>query len=188
VKRLILLSMIVPLIGATPAAGKSLQDVEVCGESECESVPSRELHGHQAFDWVFGGGSGTGGEKLPAGAAVWRVSVTVGAGTDGNESEALRQMVAPRAGYIRLDDAIGPSHGAPRWERMSSTAAPKWVELTRGIAPLERPKPDRGGDADAPTPGPSTAGAGDDSPAWPLALAGGLGLVAALALWRRRSG
>ena len=131
---------------------------------------------------------GVGGEALPAGAEVWRVSVTVGAGTDGSKGEVLRQMVAPTAGYIRLGDAMGSSYGHPRWERMTSAVAPEWVDLTTGIAPLERPEPPRDDPAgDRPPAGPATAGASDDSAAWRLVLLGGLGVVAALALWRRRA-
>lgn len=201
-KRLILLSMLISVAAGAPAAGKGVQAVEVCGESECRSVPARDLRGHRAFDWVFGGGSGVGGEVLPAGAEVWRVAVTVGAGDDEGQSEQLHQLVAPKAGYIRLDvavggsfdEAMGASYDGPRWERMSVGAARKWMEQTKGIAPLDRPTPDRddaGQEATAGDPAPaapSTAGASDDSLAWPLVLAGGVGVLATIALWRRRSG
>ena len=100
-KRLLLLSLLVLLAATVPAAAKSLKAVQVCGESECRSVPRSELRGHNAFGWVFGGGNGVGGELLPAGAERFRVAVTVGAGTDGRASEVIRLAVAPSAGYVR---------------------------------------------------------------------------------------
>ena len=42
----------------------------------------------------------------------------------------MRQIVAPRPRYIRLEGV---------WQQMSPTAAAKWRELTRGLAPLRAP-------------------------------------------------
>jgi hypothetical protein len=170
--------LVVCLAAPLAAVAKSVEAVEVCGEAACRSVPSSELHGHEAFDWVFGGGQGLIGDGPPASAPTWRANVTVGAGTDGSHSEVLRQIVAPSTGDIRLDSA---------WQEMSRQASRKWESLTRGLAPLPASSSARA-NADpansAAGDSPSAGGAGDST--WIWVAAAGLGIVGGVTLWRRR--
>jgi MYXO-CTERM domain-containing protein len=193
-KRLLPLVAALMFLTATPAAAKVIEAVELCGKSECRSLPKSELRGGHAHPWVFGGtAGGVAADAPPRTADRWRATITIGDGHEGGPIENFPQLVVPEAGYLRVDGA---------WQPMSTRAAREWTRVTKGIEPLPPPKPaakdhteaDQTDEANSVEPPPRPAddvsadqsGAGGTD-AWPWIAVGVAGLVALLAVRQRRS-
>jgi MYXO-CTERM domain-containing protein len=194
-KRFLPLLAALVFLTATPATAKVIEAVELCGKSECRSLPKSELRGGHSHPWVFGGtaASGVAADAPPRSAGRWRATITIGDGQAGGPIETFPQLVAPEPGYLRVDGV---------WRPMSTMASREWTRLTKGIEPLPPPKPAEkvhtetgqldGASTDEPPPQPADEVSADQSgaggnDAWPWIAVGAAGLVALLAVRRRRS-
>lgn len=124
IRRLLLIAVVGSLVAAAPAAAKELRWVEVCGPSDCERTPGRQLAGEVLIfpPWVMSGAP----DDPPARAGRWlRVRVAV----DGSRRR-LRSVVMPKLGYAGGDQGGGYGYV---WERLGRDARATYRRLGRGV-------------------------------------------------------
>lgn len=123
-KRLLLIAVAGLLLTAAPASAKGLRWVELCGPSECQRTPGRQIEGRVLIfpPWVMSGAP----DDPPARAARWlRVRVA-----PARSHRRLRSVVMPGIGYA--SGAQGGGYGFV-WERLGRDARATYRMLGRGV-------------------------------------------------------
>jgi hypothetical protein len=172
--RLLAVTLVLFTLVVTPAEGKGISAVEICGASGCRDLDRSE----------FTAVPMTGGPvPAPSGDARWfRVKVTF---RDGRTRHSFRLAVVPGEASVLATDGT--------WMQMSYRSVRRFRRLARGIDPLPASALSRGfrraGESDDRLSRTSSAPGDEDTP-WVLIGAGSLALatvaMGAVGLRRRR--
>ena len=123
-KRWLLIVAVGSLVAAASADGKGLKWVELCGPSDCQRTPGRQIEGEVLIfpPWVMSGAP----DDPPNRAARWLQVRVAPAGS----TRIMRSVVMPGIGYAGGDQGGGYGYV---WERLGRDARATYRRLGRGV-------------------------------------------------------
>jgi hypothetical protein len=183
-KPVLLLALASALLIAPAAGAKGISKMEVCGKSQCATLPG---HGDD-LEALLAGGTTAG---PPEGPAPWYVVHTTVRPSRGEDFEpfSFREAYVPSAGLLR----VRAEGGGYEWRTVGTDYEAAMRKATAGLAPRPaarlrglEPVQAKVDEVVAPPAAEQAGGAG--LPWWIAVAAAAAGLIAALALYGRRRG